>query len=335
MSTFCARTYFNVAWFFALLSLCVSMDASAAPRVKPPLEAVRRDDVSSVIGHLEAVDVAKGQFEFQVTRVIAGPAALGKATITASTDILARLAPETDYTLIVLDRLLDPKKPGRVMALEVWQLFDLEGASPPIFLTSEANTALFEAAHIEVERGADYLSLLLDDVRSGDVQRVDLATAEIIYSDSRIAQLTSKQATELLAVIARTDLRGITRARVLSAASAGNIAAGTSELDQLAKQVLIGTPTGQLPWIDSQDELVFAALNHFTRQVRVTNVVKVADVSRWLQSPNPALVEQSALLALRISPNDAANAIRTALSYALLPRDARSTLRAVLIRNRE
>jgi hypothetical protein len=334
MNTFCAQTFFNAVCFFALSSLCVCMDASAAPRVKPPLEAVRRDDVSSVIGHLEALDVAKGQFEFQVTRVIAGSAALGKANIAASADILSRLAPATDYTLVVLDRRVDPKKPGRVIALDVWQLFDLEGASPPIFLTSETNTALFEAAHVEVERSAGYLSQLLNDLRSADVQLVDLSTAEIIYSDSRIAALTPADSAKLIAVIARTDLRGITRARVLSAASAGNITAESSLLDQLAKQVLLNTPTGQLPWIDSQDELVFAALNHFTRQVGTTSAVKVADLSRWLQSPNPALVEQAALLALRINPNDAVSAMRDALNYALLPRDARSTLRAVLLRSR-
>ena len=334
MSFFYARTFFNVACLAALLSLGVFTDANSAPRVKPPLEALRRDDVSSVIGHINSIDTAKGQFDFEVTRVIAGSAAVGKATILASTDILSRLAPKTDYTLLVLHRMVDPRKPGRVIELDVWQLFDLEGASPPIFLTSEANSALFEAGHLEIERSANYLSQLLNDLSSDDVQLVDLAAAELIYSDSRIAELTPVQAAKLLALVERADLRGITRARVLSAASAGNISVDASALDQLARQVLLGASSGQLPWIDSQDELVFAALNHFTRQVSATSVVKVADLSRWLQSPNPALVEQAALLALRINPNDAVGAMRTALNYALLPRDARSTLRAVLLRSR-
>lgn len=335
MSIFYVPTFFNAACFVALISLGVCMDANAAPRVKPPLEAVRRDDVSSVIGHLKTVDAAKGQFEFTVTRIIAGPAALGTATIAASADILSRLAPETDYTLLVLDRKVDPKKPARIVSLEVWQLFDIEGASPPIFLTSEKNSALFDPAHLTLERSANYLALLLNDLSSDDVQLVDLSTAEIIYSESRRAALTPADSAKLIALIARTDLRGITRARVLSAASAEIIETDKTQLDQLAKQILLSAPTSQLPWIDSQDELVFAALNHFTRQVHATSVVNVSNLSRWLQSPNPALVEQAAVLAMRINSSDAADAIRVALSYALLPRDARSTLRAVLHRSKQ
>ena len=333
MRNFYSRSFLHAFSFSLLYCFGFSTLAGAAPRVKPPLEAVRRDDVSSVIGHLAAVDAAKGQFEFQVTRVIAGSAALGKATIAASADILSRLAPETDYTLLVLDRMVDPKKPGRIISLDVWQLFDIEGASPPIFLTSEKNSALFDPAHLALERSANYLTLVLNDLSSDDVQLVDLSTAEIIYSEARRAALSSADSAKLLALIARTDLRGITRARVLSAASAGNINVDLAQLDQLARQVLLNTQYGQLPWIDSQDELVFAALNHFTRQVHATSAVKVDDLSRWLQSPNPALVEQAAVLALRIDPDNAADAIRVALNYSLLPRDARSTLLSVLHRS--
>lgn len=327
------RLFFHAASLTALLCFGYCTFAAAAPRVKPPLEAIRRDDVSSVIGHLVAVDPATGQFEFQVTRVITGEAGLGKATIAASADILSRLAPETDYTLLVLNRMADPKKPGRIISLEIWQLFDIEGASPPIFLTSEKSTALFEPSHLELERSANYLASLLNDLSSEDVQLVDLSSAEIIYSSSRRAALTPSDTAKLIALIARTDLRGITRARVLSAASAEIISADMSTLDQLAKQVLLSAPIGQLPWIDSQDELVFAALNHFTRQVHVTTAVKVADFSRWLQSPNPAVVEQAAVLALRIDRDAAAEAINVALNYALLPKDARSTLQVVLHRS--
>lgn len=327
------RSFFNAVNLTLLFFLGFCTLAEAAPRVKPPLEAVRRDDVSSVIGRLASIDAAKGQFEFEVTRVIAGSAELGTATIAASADILSRLAPETNYTLLVLDRMFDPKKPERIISLEIWQLFDIEGASPPIFLTSEKNTALFDPAHLALERSPSYLATVLTDLSSNDVQLVDLSTAEIVYSEARRASLTSADTAKLIAVIGRTDLRGITRARVLSMASAGNITAETTQLDQLAKQVLLNTPHGQLPWIDSQDELVFAALNHFTRQVHATTVIKVADFSRWLQSPNPALVEQAAVLALRINSEDAADAIRIALNYSLLPKDARSALRAVLHRN--
>lgn len=229
-----------------------------------------------------------------------------------------------------MDRIADPKKPERIIALEVWQLFDVEGASPPIFLTSEKNTALFEPAHAELERSANYLASVLNDLSSDDVQLVDLSSAEIIYSESRRAALKPSDSAKLIALILRADLRGITRARVLSAARAGTIIVDSAQLDQQAKQVLLSTPTGQLPWIDSQDELIFAALNHFTRQVHLPSAVTVADLSRWLQSPNPALVEQAAVLALRIDPDAAADAIRVALNYALLPRDARSTLRVVM-----
>lgn len=333
MRNFYSRSFFHAFSFSLLYCFGICTLADAAPRVKPPLEAVRRDDVSSVIGHLASVEATKGQFEFQVTRVIAGSAALGKATIAASADILSRLAPETDYTLLVLDRMVDAKKPGRIISLEVWQLFDIEGASPPIFLTNEKNSALFDPAHLALEGSANYLMLLLNDLSAKDAQLVDLSTAEIIYSESRRAALTPADSAKLISVIARNDLRGITRARVLSAASAEIIEADKDQLDQLAKQILLSAPTGALPWIDSQDELVFAALNHFSRQVHLTSVVKVADLSRWLQSPNPALVEQAAVLAARINPDDAAKAIRVALSYALLPRDARSKLRAVLQRN--
>lgn len=327
------QSFFHVLAWTALFCFGFCTMANAAPKVKPPLEAVRRDDVSSVIGRLVSVDAAKGQFDFQVTRIISGEASLGQATIAASADIVARLAPEIDYTLLVLYRATDPKKPGRVISLDVWQLFDTEGASPPIFLTSEKNSALFEPAHIEIERSANYLTSLLNDLNAKDVQLVDLSTAEIIYSESRRDALTPSDAAKLIAVIARTDLRGITRARVLSAASSGSIVAELSQLDQLAKQVLLSAPLGQLPWIDSPDELVFAAFNHFTRQVHATSALKVADFSRWLQSPNPALVEQSAILALRIDPDDAADAIRVALNYALLPKDARSTLQVLLRRS--
>jgi len=334
MRIFCTRAFFHALVLTALFCFGFCTLANAAPRVKPPLEAVRRDDVSSVIGHLVTADAAKGQFEFQVTRVIAGEAALGKATIAASADILSRLAPDTDYTLVVLDRMVDPKKPGRIIPLEVWRLFDVEGASPPIFLTSEKSTALFDPAHLDFERSANYLAAVVNDLNSDDVQLVDLSTAEIIYSEPRLAALSPADTAKLIALIGRADLRGITRARVLSAASSGNISVDTSALDQLAKQVLQSAPTGQLPWIDSQDELVFAALNHFTRQVQVSSVVKVADLSRWLQSPNPALVEQAAGLAVRIDPVTAAGAIRVALNYALLPKDARSTLLVLLHRSK-
>ncbi len=335
MRNVCTRSFFHALGLSALFCFGFCTLANAAPKVKPPLEAVRRDDVSSVIGHLLAADAVKGQFDFQVTRVIAGKASLGKAIIAASADIVSRLAPDTDYTLLVLDRTTDPKKPERIIALEVWRLFDIEGASPPIFLTSEKSTALFEPAHAEFERSANYLAALLNDLSSDDAQRIDLSTAEIIYSASRRAALTPSDTAKLIAVIARTDLRGITRARVLSAASAGNITADPSAIDQLAKQVLQSAPTGQLPWIDSQDELVFAALNHFTRQVEATSVVKVAELSRWLQSPNPALVEQAAGLAVRIDPLAAAGAIRVALDYALLPKDARLALRVLLHRSKQ
>ncbi len=333
MRTVFARSIFSSLSLSALLCFGFCTVANAAPRVKPPLEAVRRDDVSSVIGHLVLSDHAKGQFEFQVTRVIAGQAAIGKVTIGASADIVSRLAPETDYTLLVLDRVFDPKKPGRVIPLDVWRLFDLEGASPPIFLTNESNTALFDPAHADFERSANYLASVVNDLSSSDVQLVDLSTAEIIYNDALMAALTPSDKAKLVAIIGRADLRGVTRARVLSAASSGGIDTDRASLDQLAKQVLLSAPTGQLPWIDSQDELVFAALNHFSRQVQISNALKVADLSRWLQSSNPALVEQAATLAVRIDPNAAADALRVALSYALLPKDARSTLKVFLLRS--
>ncbi len=334
MRTVFARSLFSSLSLSALLCFGFCTLANAAPRVKPPLEAIRRDDVSSVIGRLVSADAAHGQFEFHVSRVIAGEAATGKVTIGASADILSRLAPETDYTLLVLDRVFDPKKPGRIIPLEVWRLFDLEGASPPIFLTTENSTALFDPAHADLERSTNYLASVVNDLSSTDVQLVDLATAEIIYSDARRDALTPSDTAKLIALIGRTDLRGITRARVLSAASVGGIVAESAELDQLAKQILRSAPTGQLPWIDSQDELVFAALNHFSRQVQVSNAVKVIELSRWLQSPNPALVEQAATLAVRIDPNAAADAIRVALNYALLPKDARSTLKVLLLRSK-
>lgn len=334
MRTVFARSFFSSLTLSALLCFSVCTVANAAPRVKPPLEAVRRDDVSSVIGRLVSADAAHGQFEFQVSRVIAGQAATGKVTIAANADILSRLAPETDYTLLVLDRIFDPKKPGRVIPLDVWRLFDLEGASPPIFLTTENSTALFDPAHAEFERSANYLASVVNDLSSSDVQLVDLSTAEIIYSDALRAALTPSDKAKLVAIIGRTDLRGITRARVLSALSSGGIDADSATLDQLAKQVLLSAPTGQLPWVDSQDELVFAALNHFSRQVQISNVLKVADISRWLQSPNPALVEQAATLAVRIDPNGATDAFRVALNYALLPNDARSTLKVFLVRSK-
>lgn len=327
------RSFSHAIILTAFFSFGFCTMTNAAPRVKPPLEAIRRDDVASVIGHLVALDATKGQFNFQVTRVIAGSATLGTATIAASADIISRLAPKIDYTLLVLNRMVDAKKPERIISLDVWQLFDIEGASPPIFLTSEKNSALFDPAHLALERSANYLAAVLDDLNSKDVQLVDLSSAEILYSQARRAALTAADSAKLLALIARTDLRGITRARVLSAASAGNIKTDIAKLDQLAKQVLLKTPSGPLPWIDSQDELVFAALNHFTRQVHATSAVKVEDLSRWLQSPNPALVEQAAVLALRIDPKDAADAIRAALNYSLLPRDARSTLLSVLHRS--
>lgn len=334
MRTVFARSFFSSLSLSALLCFGFCTVANAAPRVKPPLEAVRRVDVSSVIGRLVSADAAQGQFEFQISRVIAGEAVIGKVTIAASADILSRLAPETDYTLIVLHRVFDPKKPGRIIPLEVWRLFDLEGASPPIFLTTESNTALFDPAHADLERSANYLASLVNDLSSSDVQLVDLSTAEIIYSDALRAALTPSDKAKLVAVIGRTDVRGITRARVLSAASSGGIDVDNATLDQLAKQVLLSAPTGQLPWIDSQDELVFAALNHFSRQVQMSTELKVADISRWLQSPNPALVEQAATLAVRIDANAAADAFRVALNYALLPKDARSTLKVFLLRSK-
>ena len=332
MNSFCARKFFS-ACLIGVFSLAINEHALAAPKVKPPLESVRRDDVSSVIGQLQSVDLANGQLEFKVTRVIAGSAALGNAKIAASADILSRIAPDTDYTLLVLDRMVDPRKPGRIVSLDVWQLFETEGASPPIFLTNEENTALFEPAHIQVERSANYLAQVVNDLSSKDVQLVDLSAAEILYSEPRIAALTSADTDKLVALIARTDLRGITRARVLSAASAGIITTDAGQLNQLVKQVLLSAPMGQLPWIDSQDELVFAALSHFNRQVQLSGAIKVADLSRWLQSHNPALVEQAALLAIRIDPEQAADAIRAALNYSLLPKVARTTLLVVLHRN--
>jgi len=60
------RSFSSAVTLIALFFLGLCTLADAAPRVKPPLEAVRRDDVSSVIGHLASVDAAKGNLIFRL-----------------------------------------------------------------------------------------------------------------------------------------------------------------------------------------------------------------------------------------------------------------------------
>lgn len=310
-----------------LCALLLSSLCFAAPKVQPPLLAMRGMQIAIIEGQVLAIDSQSSIIDFEVKRLHGGTMPLGRQRIRMNADSAARLHGEIDYILGVLAQVQDLKRPGQSKAAKVAELFVYDGAAPAIWLAGDEIRALFAPEHVKIEKQSSYASELLAKITSTpDPQLADLYSAELLSNQPLRAALSARQSQSLLAMSSNLALRAQTRTRILLSSSNHALKLSPAEISAQAQRVLAQQPLNSDESFDSTAALTLAALTYFVDQKEPPRDLAVPLIERFIDSDHAAILEQSARILLRIAPERLEALIQKRLRYSLLPRQSRALL---------